>query len=407
MSAPFTSPRTLMSLLMGASMLVACGAQGAETPIRNQDISRAALSSTLVEIAFSPKQQAVFVSAPDWKQETQSRVLRLDPATLKIEAEIPQKVKGFGVALDDAENRLYLTQGFDGTVGVVDTATNRNLAEIALQNKVNLEQAYRAAGLQGEKLDFLLAELKRFKLTDDYLYKIREVKFDAKTGRLFLPGLGYGVESVLFVVDTKAGKLEKVIPGFGFYAVGIALDEQGRRVFVSNMQGQLMTLNADTLALTSVKEIDADQLLNLVYDPTSNRVMGVDQGIDRDKYRNHYLDTTYTRRSTGHKLYVLDADSGKTLASAETDEVPIGLLLDQKNQRIYVTNRNGVREEHGKGTLAVFDAKTLKRIQTLPLPPHPNSLTLDSKANVLYVTVKNDIAGTKAGEKESVVRIQQ
>ncbi|WP_369012274.1 YncE family protein, partial [Escherichia coli] len=106
----------------------------------------------------------------------------------------------------------------------------------------------------------------------DYLYRLRELKYDAQSGRLFLPGLGFGVDSVLYVVDTKAGKLEKVIPGFGYNAVGITLDEKGRRVFVSNMQGQVITLNADTLAITATHEVQADQLLNLVYDPASNRL---------------------------------------------------------------------------------------------------------------------------------------
>jgi DNA-binding beta-propeller fold protein YncE len=94
------------------------------------------------------------------------------------------------------------------------------------------------------------------------------------------------------------------------------------------------------------------------------------------------------------------------LASELTDEVPIGLLLDDRNQRVYVANRNGVRVDHGAGTLTVFDSKTLKRLQTLDLPPHPNSLALDTSNNVLFVTVKNDGASTKAGKPESVVRIQ-
>ena len=270
---------------------------------------------------------------------------------------------------------------------------------------MNLHQAYLRHGLTGENLKFLLSELQRFKITDDYLYKVREAKYDARTGRLFLPGLGYGVDSVLFVVDTRTGKLEKTLPGFGFYAVGIALDEKGRRVFVSNMQGQLMTVNVDTLELTSTTEIPADQLLNLVYDPARNRVLGVDQGIDRDKYRNHFLQKTYIRRSNGHRLFALDADSGKLLASEPTDEVPIGILLDERNGRVYVTNRNGVRVEQGTGTLAIFDAATLKRLQTLELPPHPNSLALDTRDRALFVTVKNDGAATKAGKPESVVRI--
>lgn len=402
-----TSPFHLLATLFVAASVSASALAQAETVINAENIHSVSVAPALVELAWSARQQAVFVTSPDWEDETRSRVLRLDPKTLAIKATIPLAVKGFGVALDDSHNRLYLTEGFNGAVGVVDTATNQNLATIALQEKVNIESAWRKAGMSGKQLDFMLAELKRFKITDDFMFKVREARFDAQTGRLFLPGLGYGVDSVLFVVDTRKQKLEKIIPGFGFYAVGVAIDEKGRRVFVSNMQGQLMTVNADTLELTSKKEIQADQLLNLVYDPQGNRVLGVDQGIDRDKYRNYHLKENYTRRSSGHRLFALNADDGSVLANVETDEVPISLLLDEKNQRVFVTNRNGVRVNKGDGTLSVFDAKTLTRLQTLALPPHPNSLTLDDNTRTLYVTVKNDGESKKAGKAESIVRIEQ
>lgn len=406
MSGTIGTPRALLSLLIATSLVVAGAAQARDAGITQQDIKRQLLSSALVEMAYSPSQKSLFVSAPDWKEEAKSRVLRLDPTTLAVQAEIPLQVKGFGVALDDAGHRLYLTQGFNGSVGVVDTTTNRALDSIPVTEKTMLEQTYKEAGISGKRLEFLLKELKRFKITEDYQYRIREMKYDAQSGRLFLPGLGFGVDSVLFVVNTRTQKLEKMIPGFGYNAVGITLDEKGRRVFVSNMQGQLITLNADTLAITSTKEIQADQLLNLVYDGKNNRLLGVDQGIDRDNYRNTHLERDYVKRSSGHRVFALDADSGKVLASELTDEVPIGLLLDDRNQRVYVANRKGIRVDHGAGTLTVFDSNSLKRLQTVELPPHPNSLALDTSNNVLFVTVKNDGASTKAGKPESVVRIQ-
>lgn len=401
------SPFYLLATLFVAASVSATALAQTDTVINAENIQRVPVAPALVELAWSAKQQAVFVTSPDWEDEKGSSVLRLDPKTLAIKATIPLAVKGFGVALDDSNNRLYLTEGFNGAVGVVDTASNQSLATIKLQDKVNLESAWRKTGMSGEQLDFMLAELKRFKITDDFMFKVREARFDAQTGRLFLPGLGYGVDSVLFVVDTRKQKLEKIIPGFGFYAVGIAIDEKGRRVYVSNMQGQLMTVNADTLELTSKKEIQADQLLNLVYDPQGNRVLGVDQGIDRDKYRNYHLKQTYARRSSGHRLFALNADNGNLLGSVETEEVPIGLLLDEKKQRVFVTNRNGVRVAKGEGTLSVFDADTLKPLQTLALPPHPNSLTLDGDTSTLYVTVKNDGESKKAGKAESIARIEQ
>lgn len=386
-------------------MATATFAQAQETLIKQEDIHRASVAPAVVELAWSAKQNALFVSSPDWEDEKKSTVLRLDPQTLAQQATIPMDVKGFGVALDDDHNRLYLTEGFNGSVGVIDTKENRSLGSIKLQDKVNIETAWRIAGMTGEHLDFMLAELKRFKISEGYLYKVREARFDAQTGRLFLPGLGYGVDSVLFVVDTRSGKLEKTLPGFGFYAVGIALDKKGRRLFVSNMQGQLITVNTDTLAITGKHEIQADQLLNLIYDPKKDRIIGVDQGIDRDKYRNYHLKETYTRRSSGHRLFALNAQDGKLLTSVETQKVPISLLLDEEKERVYVTNRGGVRVEKGSGSLSIFDSETLGHLQTLPLLPHPNSLELDNKAHVLFITVKNDGTAAKANIEESVARI--
>ncbi|MFB0944520.1 MAG: hypothetical protein QMB23_05075, partial [Candidatus Nanopelagicales bacterium] len=42
--------------------------------------------------------------------------------------------------------------------------------------------------------------------------------------------------------------------------------------------------------IDQVWEIEADQLLNLSYDPAQNRLFGVDQGIDRDDARNLHLE---------------------------------------------------------------------------------------------------------------------
>jgi DNA-binding beta-propeller fold protein YncE len=63
-----------------------------------------------------------------------------------------------------------------------------------------------------------------------------------------------------------------------------------------------------------------------------------------------------------------------------------------------VTNR-------GAGTVTVFDSRSNALLQTIQLPTHPNSLALDAKRNVLYVTVKNGKDDPK-GSNESVARIQ-
>ena len=72
MSGTLATPRALLSLLVAASLVVAGAAQADDVGIKPQDIKREALSSTVVEMAYSTSQQALFVSAPDWKEEARS-----------------------------------------------------------------------------------------------------------------------------------------------------------------------------------------------------------------------------------------------------------------------------------------------------------------------------------------------
>ena len=99
----------------------------------------------VLEIVYSPNQKSLYVSSPNWQDETLSRTLVLDPKTLAIQGEIPMEVKSFGVALDDAANRLYLTQGFNGSIVAVDTTTNTVLKRIPIQDTINFQDTIAAA----------------------------------------------------------------------------------------------------------------------------------------------------------------------------------------------------------------------------------------------------------------------
>lgn len=76
----------------------------------------------------------------------------------------------------------------------------------------------------------------------------------------------------------------------------------------------------------------------------------------------------------------------------------MGILLDAKRKRLYVTNREA-------GTVTSYNSDTYKPLKTYSVPTHPNSLALDAKKNVLYVTLKNGDNEAK-GSPESVARIQ-
>lgn len=89
-------------------------------------VSRQALAQGLYEIVYSAKQDAVFVTSAGGRGEgtAPAKILRLHPETLAVQAEILMERKGFGLAVDDANNRLYIGNTNDGAVTAVDTVSN-------------------------------------------------------------------------------------------------------------------------------------------------------------------------------------------------------------------------------------------------------------------------------------------
>ena len=343
-------------------------------------VSRQALAQGLYEIVYSAKQDAVFVTSAGGRGEgtAPAKILRLHPETLAVQAEILMERKGFGLAVDDANNRLYIGNTNDGAVTAVDTVSNQIVGVVQLAQKA---QVTGPDGKQAER----------------YPHNFREIAVDSANHRLYMPGLAFQ-DSALYVVDTRAMKLEKVVPGFGFLATGVTLDAPGRKLYVSNLQGQLHTVDTGTLAVTKV-EAEGDQLLNLVYDRGAKQVLATDQGYERlDGMRSKLgkLDT-YKQRGKGNRVVVLDAATGKPVASLPTGAAPVALLLDEPRARLYVTSRDA-------GTVSVFDSRSHQLLKTIALPTHPNSLALDTKRNVLYVTVKNGEKDPK-DSNESVARI--
>jgi len=376
--------KTILSFslaVLAAATITACGTQA---PVATQaspyqavqaaQIRRAAVAPSLYELAYSARQHAVFVASSGGFGDGAgpSKVLRLDPGTLAVQAEIALPLRGFGVVLDDAANRLYVGNTTEGSVTVVDTASNQVVKTVALMDKLK--------GTDGKQ---------------KFPHHLRELVLDPVNGRLYAPGLSAD-GSALYVMNTRTLALDKVVPGLGAVATGIALDAASNRLFVSNLRGGLVEIDTRTLAIAKRHTPGADQVLNLAYDAQAKRLYGTDQGLASISERRQKAEPGFVP-TPGNRVVVLDAATARITASLPTGEGPIAPLLDAPRQRLYVTNRGG-------GSVSVFDTGSQKLLQTIALPSHPNSLALDGRNNVLYVTVKNGRNDAK-GSHESVVRI--
>lgn len=351
-----------------------------QAPAQEAKVVRQALAPALYEIAYSPKQNAVFVASAGGREADAPapRILRLNPETLAVEAEIILERPGLGLTLDDEANRLYVGNAFHASVTVVNTQSNQVEAVVQLSDKVTMK-------------DF------DGKDTERYPHNLRELVLDKANHRLYAPGLWIS-DSALYVMDTDSLKTEKVIPGFGFGAAGITVDAQRGKVYVGNMQGQLLTVDAKTLALDCIQEIAADQLLNLAMDTQTGHILASDHGSDQpNMVREKFAKLNYTVRGNGNRIVEIDPVSGKVLQSIATGQRPIALVIDEARHRLFVTNRESA-------TVSVHDTRDQRLLHTFDLPSHPNSLALDPASGAVFVTIKNGEKDAK-NSHESVARL--
>jgi len=383
-----TSRKPLLATIALAAVLAGCAQQGPSAPEATApaasaaaQVQRQAPARGLYELAYSARQNAVFVASsggfgPD---AAPAKVLRLNPQTLAVEREIPLARKAFGVALDDAAGRLYVGNTVDLSVTVVDIVNSRVVGVVQLEEKV-------------------AAKDRDGKDVQRYARDLRELVVDPASKRLFLQGHGGANGSVLYVVNTETLKVDRVIPGLGnAKAPGLAFDAAGQRLFVTNLLGELITVSTRTLEITQRVKTDAEQPLNIAFDPATKRLFVTDQGAENIRSFQARSIPGFQSKHPGNRVAVFDADSGHPVASIPTGPGPMGILLDAPRQRLYVTNR-------GAGTVTVFDSGSYQLLQTVQLPTHPNSLALDARRNVVYVSIKNGEQDPKTGN-ESVARL--
>ena len=366
-----------VSLSLGAP--TAFAADAAPATSATTAVQRQAIAQGLYELAYSPTQKAVFVASSGGFGDDAgpSQVLRLNPTTLAVETRIPLERKAFGVVLDDAHNRLYVGNTVDLSVTVVDTAQNKAIGTIQLMEK--------KTGKDGKAA---------------YTHDLRELVVDSAGNRLYVTGHSSqpDVSSVLFVIDTTTLKVINTIDGLGnAKAPGLALDAANKRVYTSNLLADLVVVGTDSNKVVAQHKIAAEQPMNIALDPAGTRLFVTDQGSEM--LRGYQAKSSgLVSKHPGQRVLVLDRSTGKELASIPTDAGPLGILLDAPRKRLYVTNREA-------GTVTAYNSDSYQKVATYKVPTHPNSLALDAKNNVLYVSIKNGEKDAK-GSNESVARIQ-
>lgn len=344
------SSRLRGSLLLG-SLLVASSfsTQAAEEMLRK------AVGKGAYEMAYSQQENALWLATSQSRKLDKGGVVyRLDPVTLEVTQAIHNDLKPFGATINNTTQTLWFGNTVNSAVTAIDAKTGEVKGRLVLDDRKRTEEV---RPLQP-----------------------RELVADDATNTVYISGIGK--ESVIWVVDGENIKLKTAIQNTGKMSTGLALDSKGKRLYTTNADGELITIDtADNKILSRKKLLDDGKehfFINISLDTARQRAFITD--------------------SKAAEVLVVDTRNGNILAKVAAPE-SLAVLFNPARNEAYVTHRQA-------GKVSVIDAKSYKVVKTFDTPTHPNSLALSADGKTLYVSVKQKFTKQQeATQPDDVIRI--
>ena len=344
------SSRLRGSLLLG-SLLVASSfsTQAAEEMLRK------AVGKGAYEMAYSQQENALWLATSQSRKLDKGGVVyRLDPVTLEVTQAIHNDLKPFGATINNTTQTLWFGNTVNSAVTAIDAKTGEVKGRLVLDDRKRTEEV---RPLQP-----------------------RELVADDATNTVYISGIGK--ESVIWVVDGENIKLKTAIQNTGKMSTGLALDSKGKRLYTTNADGELITIDtADNKILSRKKLLDDGKehfFINISLDTANERAFITD--------------------SKAAEVLVVDTRNGNILAKVAAPE-SLAVLFNPARNEAYVTHRQA-------GKVSVIDAKSYKVVKKFDTPTHPNSLALSADGKTLYVSVKQkSTKQQEATQPDDVIRI--
>ena len=344
------SSRLRGSLLLG-SLLVASSfsTQAAEEMLRK------AVGKGAYEMAYSQQENALWLATSQSRKLDKGGVVyRLDPVTLEVTQAIHNDLKPFGATINNTTQTLWFGNTVNSAVTAIDAKTGEVKGRLVLDDRKRTEEV---RPLQP-----------------------RELVADDATNTVYISGIGK--ESVIWVVDGENIKLKTAIQNTGKMSTGLALDSKGKRLYTTNADGELITIDtADNKILSRKKLLDDGKehfFINISLDTANERAFITD--------------------SKAAEVLVVDTRNSNILAKVAAPE-SLAVLFNPARNEAYVTHRQA-------GKVSVIDAKSYKVVKTFDTPTHPNSLALSADGKTLYVSVKQkSTKQQEATQPDDVIRI--
>jgi YVTN family beta-propeller protein len=258
------------------------------------------------------------------------------------------------IAVDSVSGRAYVANSGDGTVSIVDGISDKVLATVAV----------------GAHPYSIAANSRTGMVYVSHTFSDRTTVVDAATGGVTQLGTG---SADLIAVDAAAntayllgyeGGTLTVLEGAGLtlrkqeagrHAWGMAVNEATHTLYVARMgTGDVFALRGTSSFILPAGHTPCAVAIN----PRTNTI-----------YVANYGDGSVT---------VLDAETGRSVATIPVGVHPQALAVDVQRSLVYVANTSS-------GTVTLIDEEQNKRVATLPAGKAPYALAVDPGSSKLYV----------------------
>lgn len=355
MSAVKTQPRatarrlvrnaTALAVAAGGVLAVSGTAVAHDRPAHraSYQVETAQLATGLYQSAYSERHHVLWTTTAVGRPPvTQSRLLKVDPKTLKTKAAYTPPVTDqatgaveavYGVAVDDEHDTVWTTNTRNNSVAVYNQRTGKHLAT-----------------LPG-------------------VAHAREIVVDKRHDLAWASGFGDG--SVV-AFDTRTLKEKKRVKVEGAGTAGLAVDTRTGTAYATDLT------NDRIIAVSPYKAEPR-------FIPTGASPIGIELSADGR--------TAYTANQAAGTLSVVDLRKGTVTRTVTTGAGAISVAADHRSGRVFVANR-------GSGTTTVVDPEKGTVLADLATGPNPNHVTV--RRGTAYVV---DKSAAGADRIDSVHRI--
>lgn len=323
------------------------------------DVTSGKPGAGLYQSAYSAKSDALFVTSSVGRPpEVSSALLKLDPATLAVQASAtpaaaPSRKDGepggvfavYGIGVDDANGTVWTTNTRQNTVAVYN------------QSDLSLVKQFDAGTVE----------------------HARDVVVDEKHGKAYVSSTGAPRVAVL---DTKSLSFVKYIEidstqrGQSFSAGSLQLDPvSGKLYTVSLTTGEAAIIDVASDSVEKVFKVEGARVaIGVAHDAETDRIFVAGQGTDN--------------------LLIVDAKSGKTLSNVAVGAGALNVAFDPALRLAFVSSRDA-----GTVTVVDPDGNIVANLENAPLANH---VVTDGKG-VIYAVNKGRADDPKSDRVSRIV----